>query len=178
VEAAPVAACVTARFDATVRNTSSADEDLILNQVGMPGQAGYISALTDGHFGDITQTHGSASVDGSVTGTTCGIATGSPGSGTASNATGAGTFPHTLAHGTGGPPTNDGGTYTCQFDGVVCGTPGPISVNGAQICAEGIQSPSSAVTANLALDANETGTAVSQTNTPFVANICFSVTGQ
>jgi hypothetical protein len=106
------------------------------------------------------------------------VATTSPGSGSASNiSAGAGTFPKTLAHGTGGTPTANGGSYTCQFDGVVCGTPGPILSGGTQICAQGIQGPSSSLNPTLSVEAGESGT-VTQTNTPFVANICLTVTGQ
>ena len=164
---APVPVCVTARFNANVKNTSSADEDINL------------TALSDSHFGDLTTTHGTSTLDGSVLGTTCGVATTSAGLGTASNiSAGAGAFPKTLAHGTGTPPTTDGAAYPCQFDGVICGTPGPIFNGATQICAQGIQSPSSSVVATLGPEAGEPTETVSQINTPFVANICFAVTGQ
>jgi hypothetical protein len=174
LEPGPQAACVTVRFDVTARNTSSADETVTLNSSGTAGTSGYIPALLDKTFGDITTTHGTAAAGGSVVGTTCGAAT-AAGLGTLSTSPGAGTFPKTLNYGTGTPPTTDGGTYSCMFDGVVCGTP-----NGTNVanCAEGL-------TAQAQVTPNVTGDEVSPapadsitvTATAFNANICLVQSG-
>ncbi len=187
----PHFACVTLTYTATATNTSSADESLTLNPAnGQP-------ALNDSFFGDITTTHGSASVAGSVTGTTCGVATSSSGQGTLANLSGAGAFPQTLAAGTGTPPTSNGGFYTCKFDGVICGTPGPIVTTpgvctsgtcsagnvGASCstnsdcnvtCAEGLQNLDT-VTANLTGDDPED--TITQTENQFTANVCLVQSG-
>ncbi len=99
--------CVTARYNVTVSNTSSADESISL------------SGLTDSVYGDISSLHssGTAGTPGyvAVTGTTCGqpVPSGSTpgGIGTLSAANGAGNFPSSVA---------PSGTYTCQFDGEFC----------------------------------------------------------
>jgi len=90
------AACATVRYSVDVKNTSLAEEALTL------------SALNDTAFGDIT------TVGGPVLGTTCGVATGSPGLGTLSGSLGAGSLqpvPATIAV---------SGTYSCQFDAQFC----------------------------------------------------------
>jgi hypothetical protein len=88
--------CATARYNVTVTNTSATGTDETLS----------LSALDDSPFGSITSVHDSA------LGTTCGVATDSPGLGSLSGSTGAGALPATI-------PVN-GGTYTCQFDGNFC----------------------------------------------------------
>lgn len=170
LEPGPRAACVTLRYDATVTNTSGHDESLVLNSSSTPT---FVPALRDTFFGDITSTHGNASTSGSVTGTTCGVANGVAGSGTASDLTASdytdgGAFPKTLDIAGGTHPT-----YTCQFDGVLCGTPGPIGTT----CAEGIQTPSSTLAANLTGD-DTSGDSLTTTNTPFTATVCFAQSGQ
>lgn len=174
----PEHACVTVRIDATATNNSGADESVTLTQVGTPGNSGYVSALQDSGFGDITVIHGNANTGGSVTGTTCGIAAGSPGSGTASDLTAAdytdgGSFPKTLDIATGTHPS-----YTCKFDGVVCGTAAPISKNGTQICAEGISVLNTTLTANLVGDdSSPNGDTVNQTQTPIDVDVCLVPSG-
>ncbi len=170
----PVFACVTERYNVTVTNTSSADESITLNSSTTGG--GFVPALDDSFFGDITTDHGSASVAGSVTGTTCGVAVGSVGlgtlSGTTASSTNGGAFPATLAPGTGPAPTTNGGSYTCQFDGVICGTPAAIT----GVCSQGLTNVDT-VTANLSVESGETGS-VTQTDNQFTANICFTQSGQ
>jgi hypothetical protein len=168
----PVAACVSVRYTVKVQNTSAKDENVTLTQVGLPNQAGYVSALNDGHFADITQDHGSANVDGSVTGTTCGVQSGLAGQGTLSGSTGGGSFPALLAYGTGTAPTTDGGIYTCQFDGVICG-----NVTSFAGCASGLQATDTGVNANLTLDNFEVagpGISFTETVNPFNTNICIT----
>jgi hypothetical protein len=151
-------ACVTVRYNVTVANTSAAEESVTLNSSTVNGIT--TPALKDGHFADITTTHGSSSQDGSVTATTCGST--------------AGTFPKTLGPGTclgaGCPPTNNGGTYKCTFDGVICGTP-TATVNPT--CAAGLQFSDTGVVANLTGDdAAPNADTVSQTDSPFTTTIC------
>jgi len=163
LEPGPLAACVTLRYDVTVRNTSAADETI------------HVTALNDNAYGNIDTTHGSASVDASVVGTTCGVDSGLKGLGTLSGSAGAGAFPQTLAPGTGAPPTSNGGTYTCQFDGVICGTPSGSAVPN---CAFGLSKPDT-VTATLTGD--ETSAPLDQiteTEVPFTANVCLVQSGQ
>lgn len=88
------AACATVRYSVDVKNTSKADENLTL------------TALSDTPYGDVTH------VQGSVLGTTCGVATGTAGLGTLSASTGAGALPASLLVG--------GSDYTCQFDAQFC----------------------------------------------------------
>ena len=94
------AGCATVRYGVEVKNTSTAGTDETLN----------LSAFNDAAFGSITSVHGTGT--NSVLGTTCGVASGSPGLGSLSGSTGAGALPTTI-------PVN-GGTYTCQFDGQFC----------------------------------------------------------
>jgi hypothetical protein len=171
LEPGPQAACVTLRYDVTVANTSAADESITLDKVVSP----YTPALRDDVYGDLSMLSGSASVDKSIVGTTCGIATGQPGLGTLSTGT-VHTFPATLAPGTGTPPTNNGGTYMCQFDGVICGAPSRISTT----CAFGLQKADlKGVKANLTGD--DTGLnadTITETDNPFTASVCLVQTGQ
>jgi len=88
-----IAACATVRYTVDVHNTSGADEVLTL------------SAFNDTAYGSIT------SVQGSVLGTTCGVATGSPGLGTLSGTPGAGALSTTIAI---------DGHYQCKFDAQFC----------------------------------------------------------
>jgi hypothetical protein len=121
-------ACMTARYNVTISNTATGttDEALTLQQTGTPGNGGYVPAITDTHYGDITTTHGSATADGSVLGTTCGSAVGGTGQGTFSSITicnGTGCGVGTAPGGSFTTPIEPGGTYQCQFDGVICGAP-------------------------------------------------------
>jgi hypothetical protein len=143
-------ACVTVAYNVTVANTSAKDESVTLNQVGTSGVAGYVSALSDGFFGDITTTHGSASTSGSVTGTTCVFTAGGSG--------------QTLA-----PVT---GSYTCQFDGVICGK--PVAITGSPSCAAGLQiMDPNGVNANLTGDdPAPNADTITQTDGSFTTTIC------
>lgn len=186
-------ACVTVRYTVTVANTSITDETATLTQVGTPNTAGYVSALQDARYGDITQDHGTAGTDGSVVGTTCGVAAGAVGQGTLAGVTAAytagdcvggnaqatlgncngGAFPQTLNYGTGSPVTN-GGLYMCQFDGVVCGSLTSGAVSG---CGAGMSKSDLGVTPNITLDNGETagtGVTYNATISPFTTNICVS----
>jgi hypothetical protein len=91
-------ACVTVRYQAQVTNTSAAGTDETFS----------LNSLSDDQFGDITSVHGTGS--NAVLGTTCGVASGS---GTLTGTSGAGVLPQTLSV--------NGGAYTCQFDGQICG---------------------------------------------------------
>lgn len=149
LEPGPQSACVTLRYDVTVQNTSAADESVKLDASGTVAGGNYMPALMDPKtFGDITSTHGTAAADKSVTGTTCGVATTSAGLGTLSKSFGAGTFPQTLAPGTGTPPTSNGGKYMCTFDGVICGAPNSTNIPN---CSAGLSAQSS-ITPNLTGD--------------------------
>lgn len=143
-EATAINACVTVRYDVTVTNTSAQDETITINSSGTFGQAGFIPALNDAAFGDITHTHGTG--DGSVVATTC-----TP-------------FPQ-------GPIAVNGGSYTCKFDGVICGTPAPI----AGVCASGITKSDTGVTANLTGDdPAPNADTISQTITPVTTDVCIT----
>jgi len=91
------AGCATVRYSVDVHNSSGADEVLTL------------SSLTDTAYGDITKL--GSGTPPTVLGTTCGVASTSPGLGTLSGSLGAGALPTTIAV---------GGDYTCQFDGQFC----------------------------------------------------------
>jgi hypothetical protein len=97
------AGCATVRYSVEVKNTSGTGTDETLN----------LSALNDTAFGSITTTHGSG--NNAVLGTTCAVASGSPGLGSLSGSTGAGALPITI------PATSGSNTYTCRFDGQFCG---------------------------------------------------------
>ena len=92
--------CATVRYNVQVTNTSATGTDETLS----------LSALNDTAFGDITK------VQGSVLGTTCGVAVGQPGLGTLSgvtaSATNGGALPTTISV--------NNGAYSCQFDGNFC----------------------------------------------------------
>lgn len=163
----PQYACVTLRYNVTVTNTSGYDEVLTLNQVSSPT---YTPALHDSYFGDITYNRTLApkgsNVAGSVTGTTCGVDTTADGLGTLSDQKGGGTFPKTLAV--------SGGSYTCKFDGVVCGTPGPIpsgEPNPGSICTLGLSNVDT-VTATLTDDESDPNVTITQDAQQFTANVC------
>jgi hypothetical protein len=89
------AGCATVRYNVDVANTSASGTDETLN----------LSAFNDTAFGSITSVHDS------VLGTTCGVASGSPGLGSLSGSTGGGALPATITV---------GGTYSCKFDGQFC----------------------------------------------------------
>ena len=147
-EAAAINACVTVRYDVTLTNTSGVDETITLNSSGTFGQPGFVPALNDGAFGDITHTHGTGG-DGSVTGTTCS------------------TFPQ-------GPIAVNGGTYSCTFDAVICGTPAPIP----GVCASGISKTDTGVNANLTGDdPAPNADVISQTITPVTTDVCITPSG-
>jgi hypothetical protein len=103
--------CATLRYSVLVHNSSTADEQLSL------------SALTDNSLGSITALTSPTPAFGQngVVGTTCGVATGSPGLGTLSGSTGSGALPASLPVG--------GSDYSCQFDAQICG-PGHTGVTG------------------------------------------------
>lgn len=105
---ANTAGCATVRYNVTVSNSSANGTDETLT----------LSALHDTAFGDITEWAGGAagSSNSAVLGTTCGVATGSPGLGTLSTSTGAGVLPATIQ------PNNGtvNGAYTCQFEASFC----------------------------------------------------------
>ena len=88
------AACATVRYNVDVANTSGADENLTVN------------TLSDSAYGDVTK------LGASILGTTCGVATTSPGLGTLSGSSGAGVLPASLLVG--------GADYKCQFDAQFC----------------------------------------------------------
>lgn len=102
--------CATVRYNVDVKNTSAGGTDETMT----------LSALSDNTFGDITKYTGSTPTPNMlVLGTTCNVATSSPGLGTLSGLMGAGAFPYTL-------PVN-GGDYTCQFDAQFCAAPSSIT---------------------------------------------------
>jgi len=194
--AGPQAACVTERYTVTVQNTGAADESVTLNSTTTGGII--TLALNDGRYADLSSTHGSASADASVVGTTCGVASGSPGLGTMgslqpgavtasyipadcvggganftlANCNG-GAYPATLVAGTAPtpPPTTNGGIYQCQFDGVICG-----AATAVGTCSAGLQkTDTTGVNANLTLDNGETvgvGNTFTETSSPFTTTIC------
>jgi hypothetical protein len=146
-EAAAINACVTVRYDVTLTNTSGHDETITLNSSGTFGQSGFVPALNDAAFGDITHVHGTG--DGSVVATTCNV------------------FPQ-------GPIAVNGGSYSCTFDGVICGTPAPI----AGVCASGISKTDTGVTANLTGDdPAPNADTISETITPVTTDICVTPSG-
>jgi hypothetical protein len=75
------------------------------------GEDENLTAISDSKFDGITGTHPAQNGFEAVTGTTCGVATGAAGAGTASDLTGAGTLPATIAN---------NGSYKCYFDGQIC----------------------------------------------------------
>jgi len=137
---ATTAACATVRYSVDVKNTSSADEVLTL------------SALNDSNYGDITKL--GTGTPPTVLGTTCGVATTSPGLGTLSGSAGAGAL-GTIAV---------GATYSCQFDGQFC------SAVDANTCI----SETDSVSSTLASD--ETGVSVTQTKNTLTVKECLTAT--
>jgi hypothetical protein len=138
--AGTIAGCATVRYNVTVHNSSGADEALTL------------SGLGDTAYGtDITKLGSGAPL--TVLGTTCGVATGSPGLGTLSTSTGAGILPTVLAVG--------GTDYTCQFDGQFC----------SALDAQGCISHSNKLTSTLAGDEGE---AVTVTGNTLTVKECFN----
>jgi hypothetical protein len=93
-------ACATARYKVKVDNISAAGTD----------ETEAVTQLLDTKFGNISAL-GPASANPTVVGTTCGVAVGTAGLGTLSNATGAGVLGTSIAV---------GGSYTCEFDGKFC----------------------------------------------------------
>lgn len=176
LEPGPQAACVTVRYNVTVANSSSADETLSLSSAAGPP---IVPALNDNAYGDLSTTHGSASVDGSVTGTTCGVAANnsnkglgtlnqltvvSPGTTVGAGEAPGGAFPDSLA------TSGSTSSYTCWFDGVICGTPSAIPPT----CTYGL-SKSDTVAAHLTGDdLAPNADTVSQTDNQFIANVCLT----
>jgi hypothetical protein len=76
-----------------------------------PGSVSF-TGLNDNKYGNIATVHSASGSILAVSGTTCGVATSSPGLGTLSASFGAGIFPTTIA---------SGGNYTCQFQATVSG---------------------------------------------------------
>jgi hypothetical protein len=115
------AGCTTVRYGVDIKNTSSADETLTL-LASNPTANPPVIALSDSQYGDVTK------IQGSVLGTTCGVAVGSYGLGTmASGKPGAllstaGVLPTAIAV---------GGDYTCQFDAQFCGAFGSITTSNS-----------------------------------------------
>src|SRR5262249_31765005 len=107
-------ACAIARYKVEVDNISAAGTD----------ETETLTKLLDSKFGDITVL-GLASANPTVVGTTCGVAVGSAGLGTLSNATGAGAL---------GTSIGVGDSYTCEFDGKFCAALGP-----AGTCSTGLE---------------------------------------
>jgi hypothetical protein len=148
--------CVTERFTAVVQNTSAADENINLH--GLSDNTEDLTALS-----------------ADIVGTTCGQAAGGFGLGTlnttAVTASNGGVFPSpagfSLAAGTGNPVTN-GGTYTCLFDVLFCGAPGPAEEFGTGTCSPATHTCSAGnVGASCSTDAgcDSTCTGISHTDT-------------
>jgi hypothetical protein len=125
-----------------VANTATAGTDEVLT----------LSALQDSSFGNITLT------GGNVLGTTCGVGTGSFGSGTLSGSLGGGTLPASITV---------GGSYTCEFDGKFCGALG----NAGPNCTSGLEHINT-VTATVAGDEGEAATG--STSSTLTVDVCFS----
>jgi hypothetical protein len=117
-------ACAIARYQVKVDNISAASTD----------ETEALTSLLDTKFGNITAL-GQASANPTVVGTTCGVAAGSAGLGTLSNATGAGVLGTSIAV---------GGSYTCEFDGKFCA-----ALGNAGSCTTGLENMDT-VTATLA----------------------------
>lgn len=133
-------ACVTVRYSVDVSNTSGADENLTL------------SAFNDSAFGSITTVHGD------VLGTTCGVASTSPGLGTASDLSGGGVLPASLPVG--------GADYKCNFDGHFCS-----DLPAGTTCF----SHTNKVTATISDDSSE-GNPVTETGNTLTAQECITLT--
>jgi hypothetical protein len=115
------AGCATANFTVDVKNTS----DTTGCPPGGCDETLSLTGLSDLYFGSIT------SVQGSVLGTTCGVAKGSPGLGTLSALTGGGTLSASL------PP--GGPDYQCTFNAQFCGaiSQTPLEEFGSGKCTSG-----------------------------------------
>jgi len=102
--------CATLRFTAEIDNTSGSTTD----------EGEKLWALSDSQFGSLTSLHGDSATNNSIVGTTCGVDSGSKGLGTlggVGGVNGGGAFSMSSA-----ASIPVGGKYTCQFDGVMCGT--------------------------------------------------------
>ena len=145
--------CATLRYTAKIHNSSGAttDENLLL------------SALGDSAFTDLTSLSGDDHTNNSVVGTTCGQPV-AGGLGTLSGSSGAGSFsaasPASIAV---------GGDYTCQFDGVICGTLTTITKPDGSPCT-GIQHTN---TLQPTLTGDEATQTVSQSGGTLVVSECF-----
>ncbi len=124
----PVAhACVNVNYHVTVLNGSAADEIEKLDSAGTAGLPGFVPALHDSSYGDITH------IQMNVLGTTCGVAVSSPGLGTLSgvtvNSTNGGAFPAFI---------NPGSSYDCEFQAQFCGDVNPNALEfGTGACSTG-----------------------------------------
>lgn len=101
-----VNACETVTYSATVTNTTSAAEETL-----------NVSKVYDNNVDLTTLTKTDGTPNG-ILGTTCGVATGSPGLGTLSGLTGGGILPATV--------TGPSGSYTCDFQTQYCATPSTV----------------------------------------------------
>ena len=139
--------CATVRYTVGVHNGSGFDENETL------------SAFSDTAFASITTVHND------VLGTTCGVASGSPGLGSLSGSTGAGALPASLPVG--------GADYQCKFDAQICGDLTTINLptppGGTCLGFQHVNK----VTATIA-DDNSEGHTVSQTDNTLTENVCFS----
>ena len=144
------AGCATVRYTVDVKNTSGADETLLL------------SGFNDDKYGSITSLHEY------VLGTTCGQpalnASNQPGGlGTLNAVDGAGALSATIAV---------GGDYTCQFDAQFCGALGTITEPDGKTTCLGLQHVNT-VTATLIGD-EATDPVFSQTSNTFTVDECFA----
>lgn len=150
--ASPSYGCATVRYGVEVDNTSASTND----------ETESLSALTDSYFGNIAVGTGQPPLGTDVLGTTCGVATGSPGEGTLSGSTGAGLLPAKIAVGS---------KYICQFDAKVCGNTVPLSEpTNATNCAAGIENTDT-VSGTIVGDESE---AVTQKTGKLTVDVCFS----
>jgi hypothetical protein len=152
--ASPSYGCATVRYGVEVDNTSASTSD----------ETETLKALTDSYFGNIAVGTTQPPLGTNVLGTTCGVATGSPGQGTLSGSTGAGVLPATI---------DVGGNYACQFDAKVCGNTGPlVKPPNATDCTAGIENTDT-VSGTIVGDESET---VTQQTGKLTVDVCFSVT--
>ena len=103
--------CVTVRYKAEITNGTT------------PAEAVTLSKLADTKFGDITSVHAASTGVEAVLGTTCGQPSDGFGAGSLNATPGAGAIPGPIAA---------SGTYTCYFDGEICGTQTAPHVNQIQ----------------------------------------------
>ena len=139
----PTSGCATVVYNVEVDNTSASTTD----------ETETLNTLSDNIYGDITTVHGNAGTNGSVLSTTC-----------------AGAQSLVVNTSTTSTPT-PGSTYTCSFDGVMCGTLGPLG--SPTSCAAGLE-----VTDTLAgtLTGDESGQSVGVTQGSRTVEVCFSAT--